>query len=174
MVFTPVPDRLYEWLSVANPSPGKADFIICLGGGSGREAVAAQLWHQKVAPVIIVTNAPGAAEWMRYVTTTCVVPRDRILVDSRSYTTGEHPAGVARLPGVDPGKSTFVIVTDHTHTRRARACFLKGGYAHITMFAAKEHRRGSYWDHVQWRITVMPAMIYESAAMAKDWWLGRI
>lgn len=174
MVLAPVPERLYKWLSVAEPSPGKADFIVCLGGGYGREAIAAQLWHQKVAPFVIVSNAPGAAEYMRYLVSLSGVPRDRILLDRESYTTGEHPAGVARMPGVDRDRSRLVIVTDHTHTRRAKACFVKGRYANITMYAAKERPPETYWDRVRWRIMVIPAITYESAALAQYWWQGKI
>lgn len=173
-VFTPATERVYGWLSVDDPSPEKADYIVCLGGGHGREARSAELWHRKIAPYVIVSNAPGAAEHMRYLVTKSGVPGDRVLVDNRSYNTADHPAGIARIRGVDPAATSLVIVTDHTHTRRARACFVRGGFKHITLFAGKEHPRQGYLDSVEWRVMVIPSLIYECAGMVQYWWQGKI
>jgi hypothetical protein len=67
-----------------------------------------------------------------------------------------------------------VIVTDHTHTRRARACFVKAGYTNVVMYAGKEKRDSLFLERCKWRIMVLPAIIYESAALAKYWWQGKI
>lgn len=175
MVLLPIPERIYHWLSVSNPTPPAADYIVCLGGGSEREGKAAQLWHRKVAPMIIVSNAPGAAEWMCNLLVDCGVPREKILVDNRSHTTGDHPAGVARLPGVDPKAHRFVIVTDHTHGRRSRACFSEAGYTDFVIYSGRNPRPGdSYWDGCEWRIANLPFIVYESAAIVQYWLQGKI
>lgn len=173
-VFTPATERVYGWLSVDNPAPEKADYIVCLGGGHGREAQAAELWHRKIAPYVIVSNAPGAAEHMRYLVTKAGVPGERVIVDNRSYNTADHPAGIARIRGVDPATTRLIIVTDHTHTRRARACFIRGGFKHITLYAGKEHPRERYLDDVEWRIMVIPSIIYECAGLVQYWWQAKI
>lgn len=175
MVLSPIPERIFQWLSVSNSKPPTADYIVCLGGGTEREGKAAQLWHRKVAPVIIVSNAPGAAEWMRNLLVDCGVAREQILVDNTSHTTGDHPAGVARLPGVDPKAHSFVIVTDHTHGRRSRACFSEAGYTDFVIHSGRNPRPGdSYWDSCEWRIAILPFIIYESAAIVQYWLQGRI
>jgi uncharacterized SAM-binding protein YcdF (DUF218 family) len=175
MVLLPVPERIFYWLSVSDPTPQKADYIVCLGGGSEREGRSAQLWHRKIAPVIIVSNAPGAAEWMRKLLLECSVAGGHILVDNKSYTTRDHPAGVARLPGVDPKSHRFVIVTDHTHARRARACFVEAGYKNLVVHSGRNPRPGdSYLDSCEWRVAIMPYILYECAAIVQYWCQGHI
>ncbi|HOA75376.1 MAG TPA: ElyC/SanA/YdcF family protein [Phycisphaerae bacterium] len=175
MVLAPLPERVYYWLAVGQPPPKEADYIVCLGGGTGREVKAAQLWLQKVAPVVIVSNAPGAAEWMRNLIVECGVPRKQILVDNRSHTTHMHPAGVAKLPGVDPQNHRFVLVTEHTHARRARACFAAAGYKNLSVYTGRSPRPGkSYWDHCEWRIKNIPSIIYECAGLITYWAKGNI
>lgn len=176
LLFVPAIDRLYLWMSVATP-PTKADAIVCLGGHTIREVMAAQLYHRGFAPVVVVSNAPGAAEAMRRLVVNCGVPRDKILVDNTSYTTADHPAGVARLPGMDPQRQTFIIVTDHSHSRRAGACFRKAGYQHIAVYAGRPASReipAEYWDRVRWRVLTMPQMLYETAGLVQYWWQDRI
>ena len=38
---------------------------------------------------------------------------------------------------MDPQKQTFIIVTDHSHSRRAEACFRKAGYRHLIVCAGR-------------------------------------
>lgn len=175
LIFTPATERVYDWLSVSVASPERADYIVCLGGGSGREGRAAQLWHRKVAPFVIVSNAPGAAEWMRNVVADCGVPRDRIIVDNRSYTTAGHPPAVAELRGIDRESQRFVIVTDHTHGRRSRACFAEAGYKHIAIHSGREpNPRTSFRDVLEWRVYTIPPILYELAAMVQYWCEGKL
>ncbi|MBI4580400.1 MAG: YdcF family protein [Planctomycetes bacterium] len=176
LAFTPLGNLLFRHLSVTVADPPKADYIVCLGGGMGREVRAAQLWHRKVAPIVIVSNRPGAAEWMRTLVEQTGVPHDRVLVDDTSYTTADHPEGIARVPGVDRHRQRFVIVTDHVHSRRAQACFLKAGYEHVTFWGGLKgvNPPTTYWEWCEWRIINLPMIVYECAATAKYTWRGTI
>jgi uncharacterized SAM-binding protein YcdF (DUF218 family) len=175
-LLTPVPEYIENRLSVATDPPAKADVIVCLGGGFGRETRAAQLWHRGVAPVIVVSNVPGAAQWMRNFIADCGVPRSRILVDETSSNTAAHPAGVARLPGIDPARQHFVLVTSFEHSRRAKAVFLKAGYRHVDVFAGyrvRDPNRG-YLELVKSRIMNGPSILYELAGLIQYQWQGKI
>jgi uncharacterized SAM-binding protein YcdF (DUF218 family) len=169
LVFTSAGTSLGEWLNVSTNDPPQADYIVCLGGGWGREVRAAQLWHRHIAPRIIVSNRPGAAEGMRTLLVQAGVPADCVVVDRTSETTADHPGGVARLPGVDRARTRLVLVTDRTHSRRARACFLKAGFQNVTVYSGVEISRAprSYWEWCEWRIAHWPVVVYEVGAMAK-------
>lgn len=167
-VMTPLENRVYDALNVAIFDPDKADAILCLGGGWGREERAAILWHRKFAPVVAVSNKAGAAEWMRTMVQEQGVPRHRILVDNTSATTHDHPEGIARLPGINRETQRFIIVTDRPHSRRARACFLKAGYKNVVVWSGYRTVPGnSYWSHCSWRIYNLPPLIYEMSAWVK-------
>ncbi len=174
LVTTPVPESVYDWLAVTQKAE-PADFIACLGGDYERLVWTARAFNQKLAPRVIVSNAPGAAEFMRDVLVHCGVPRDDILVDSQSHTTFEHPAGLARLPGVDPARSRFLFITSHVHSRRAAAVFRKAGYAHVIMCSGP---RVSFKDdrvsRFKWRVMNLASIGYECAALLQYWLQGRI
>jgi len=174
MVLTPATEWMCREMSVAGPAPRKADVIVCLGGGYGRELTASRLYKQRVAPLVVVCNAPGAAEWMRNVLVGCGVSREHILVDNESYTTGDHPEGVARVSGVDRKKGRFVIVTDHLHSRRALACFVKAGYRQATVVSGDDDKSDSFQARCKWRIGVIPYLVYECAALVQYRWQGKI
>jgi len=175
MVVTPLTEKVYLWLSVTGP-PQKADVIVCLGGNTAREVRAAWLYRQGWAPLVVVSNRPMAAEAMRETLLLAGVPRNRILVDSRSYTTADHPESIARLPGMDRGRTRFLIVTDHAHSRRAEACFRKAGYRHTTFYAGRPPledgiEEGKRW---RWRVMKLPSMVYELSGLLSYWFGGVI
>lgn len=176
LIFTPATHRIYDWLSVNVDKPPKSDYIVCLGGGWGREVRAAHLWHRKVAPYVIVSNQPGAAEWMRTLVVRAGVPRDKVIIDRTSKTTHDHPTGVAALPGIDRDTTRLVLVTDRNHSRRARGCFHKAGFKHITVYSGLDppDRDKTYLERCTWRIGHWPCIVYEIAALAKYAWNGWI
>ncbi len=176
LFFTPATNRIYNWLDVSVAEPATADYIVCLGGGWGREVRAAQLWHRKIAPRVIVSNQPGAAEWMRTLLMQAGVPRDQVVLERTSETTSEHPGGVARLPGIDRRTTRLVLVTDHTHARRSLACFTKAGFTHVEVWSGTiaPRKPRSYRERCVWRISQWPMIVYECGAMAMYAWRGNI
>jgi len=175
IVLTPAADRLYEWLDVTAP-PAKSDYIVCLGGNPARLLWAVDAYRRGFAPKIIVSNHPVAAEWMYNKLVQCGIPRDRIVSDSASGTTDDHPRNVARLPGIDPRTTRLLIVTSHEHSRRAAACFAKAGYQHLSVYGAGfiPQRDVSYVMRVRGRIQLLPNLLYECAGLLQYWAMGRI
>lgn len=175
LVFTPATERLYNWLDVTG-APEKSDLIVCLGGDPARLVWAVEAYRHQLAPRVAVSNHPGAAEWMRDRLVQCGLPPDRILVDATSGTTAEHPAGVARLPGIDPAQHRILLVTDADHSRRAVACFRKAGFTHVSVMRAGFPLRsdGPYHKRCRWRVLVLPRLLYEYAALVQYWWRGYI
>jgi len=174
LIFTPLTEKLYLHLNVAGP-PTQADAIVCLGGQPYRVIRTARLYFQRWAPRIIVTSTPGSAEDMVDILLMMGVPRERILVDNASRVTSDHPAQVARLPGVDPRNQRFLLVTDHNHSRRALACFRRAGFQHVSVYAGppppSEPEPSKVW---RWRIQVLPTVAYEYAALLQYWLQGHI
>ena len=174
LVFTPLSEWLYLRLAVTQPAV-EADVIICLGGRTDRIFWAAQLYHWGYAPLVVVSNVDDAAKHMRDRMLMCGVPADRILTDVRSRSTGDHPAEIAGLPGIDPATQRFLIVTNHAHSRRAAACFRKGGYQHFTVYGGAPPL--THWNpslRWRWRVKIMPYLAYEYAALLNYWCRGRI
>ncbi len=174
LVTTPLTDKLYFGLVVSS-EPVPADVIVVLGGRHERLIWAATAFHRKLAPRVIVSNAPGAAQEMKKLLVNCGVPEKSILLDTKSHTTAEHPAGVASVPGIDPVHQRFLIVTDHEHSRRVAACFRKAGYQHFTIYGGplplRDEETGSHW---KWRILFLPRIAYEYAALVQYWAQGKI
>lgn len=175
VVLTPAGDRLLEWLDVTTP-PVKADYIVCLGGHPHRLLWAVDAYRRGLAPKIIVSNHPVAAEWMHDKLVQCGIPDDRIITDSASGTTDAHPVNIARLPGIDPRTTRLLIVTGHDHSRRAAACFTKAGYRHFSIYGAgfTPQKDVSYAMRVRGRIQWLPSLLYEYAGLFQYAILGRI
>lgn len=171
LVCTPLIDPLRDWLTVTGP-PEPADVIVCLGGRSTRVLLAADMFHRGLAPRVVVSNRPGAAEGMRNLMIRAGVPAEQILVDATSYTTADHPAGVARAARIDPARHRLLIVTDHEHSRRAAACFRRAGYRQFTLYGGS--KRKSTDRGIRWRFFVLPHVVYEYAALAQYRLLGKI
>jgi uncharacterized SAM-binding protein YcdF (DUF218 family) len=170
LVLTPAPLWLQSWLDVTAPAR-KADVILCLGGSDLRLIWTAELFHQGFAPVIVVSNHSGAGEIMRMKLVTVGVPADRVLVDENSYVTADHPAAIARLPGIDPARQRFLIVTTIEHSRRASACFRRGGYVDFSMYAGVPSNIEHSW---RGHVLLLPQLAYEYAGLLQYWIQGRI
>lgn len=176
VVFTPAGTWLQVALDVTEP-PRPADYIVCLGGDDERMIWAAELFRQGLAPHVIVTSYQGAALRMRERIEGMGVPADSLLVDSTSRTTADHPGAIAAMAGVDPANQRFVIVTSVEHSRRAAACFRKGGYRHFTLFAGRTSSNpdGLIPDN-DWRQHTMklPVLLYEYTGLLKYLLAGKI
>ena len=176
LVFTPVGDAVSGYLVVGEEAR-PADFIVCLGGRDQRLLWAADLYRRRLAPRVIVTNASGAAEKMGEILQLCGVPADRILVDTASRCTADHPGCLAALPGVNPAEQRFLIVTGQYHTRRAAACFRRGGYRHFQLYTGRTAASfgpsipGQAWRQ---RFTDLPEVAYEYAGLLQYWLQGRL
>ncbi len=175
LIVTPLTDRLYLWLTVTQP-PEKADVILCLGGRTERLFWAAELYHEGYAPTVIFTghedHADRMGEWLRM----CGVPDEALLVDRTSATTGDHPSCVDALPGIDPKTMRFLIVTNHSHSRRVKAIFEQGGYDDFLIYGGPppfsyEIDRSKRW---RWRVLYLPYIAYECAALVQYTLQGRI
>jgi uncharacterized SAM-binding protein YcdF (DUF218 family) len=173
LITTPVSEKIYLWLSVTEPAR-KADAIVVLGGNQIRDLIAARLYRRRLAPIVVVSNAPGAAEWMRANVVTAGVPWDAVLLDRNSYTTGDHPHGIAQLPQIDPKQTDLLIVTDFHHARRVEAVFRKAGFEHFTVYAGRNPLVGVGDRPWRWRIRTLPLLAYECTALLKYWWEGKI
>ncbi|MCL2330331.1 MAG: YdcF family protein [Phycisphaerae bacterium] len=175
VVITPLGDLWISHFNIAMKNPPSADAIICLGGGTEREVWAAVLWHRQIAPTVIVSNYPRMAEAMAARIEEAGVPAGDVRIDNTSYTTWDHPRGVARLPGIDPEHQHFVLVTDGMHSRRARDCFLKAGYQHISVWSGYDRiGRSGYIDRCFGRLRLTPELLYETAAEVKYRWQGKL
>lgn len=175
VVLTPVPERIYTWLDVTG-EPVAADYIVCLGGNPSRLLWAVEDYRAGYAPKIIVTSLPESAKWMQDKLVQCGIPRSAILVENQSRTTGDHPAAVAKLPGVDPATQRLLLVTDFEHSRRAAACFRRFGYTHISVHGAgfKLRENPEQQKCLRWRIRELPTLLYECSALVQYWVQGKI
>lgn len=101
--------------------PVKADVIVVLGGGSDRPARAAELFHERCAPRVIVSGG-GDCEIYREMLVAAGVPTNAIVVECESRTTKENAMLTAKvLKGMDAHR--VIIVTSWFHSRRALASF---------------------------------------------------
>jgi uncharacterized SAM-binding protein YcdF (DUF218 family) len=175
LITTPLMERIFDWLSVTQQNPGKADVIVCLGGRLERLLWTAEMYNRQRAPRVVVSNAPGAAEYMRSVLVDCGVPAGNIIVDNTSRTTGDHPAGVARAGNIDPHVTSILLITDHEHSRRVAAVFRKAGYEHFAIYGGRDPSfDNSFKSRLKWRVQFLPRVIYECSALVQYWWQGKI
>jgi uncharacterized SAM-binding protein YcdF (DUF218 family) len=129
-----------ESLSVRTefPATGRPyDAIVVLGcrvneGGSAsdslrrRARLAAKLFHQGVAPLIVTTggvgtHGPSEASVAANILVEEGVPRERIVLEGRSTSTEENAAFARQLIG----EARVVVVTDGFHALRARRTFAR-------------------------------------------------
>jgi uncharacterized SAM-binding protein YcdF (DUF218 family) len=173
LVLTPIPERVHDWLDVSEPLR-RADYIVCLGGNPQRLVWAIEAYSRGFAPKVIVTNLPGATEWMAERLVDAGIPRKAILRDDHSATTADHPGNIAKLPGVDREQQQFLIVTDYDHSRRAAGCFRRAGYRHFTIYGAGFGYPPEKKHPLKWRIGALARLSYECVGMAKYWVTGKI
>ena len=111
-----------QWFLCVENRDVQADILIVPGGGGGERAKwAAQLFTNAVAPKILLTGA-GDYRGHRAILMAAGVPRDAILIESKSATTRENAAFSAELLK-EQGIRKAVVVTSWYHSRRALASF---------------------------------------------------
>jgi uncharacterized SAM-binding protein YcdF (DUF218 family) len=114
--------KIWRPLLVVDSPRSKADAIVVLGGESqGRPVVAARLFREGVAPLVVITGR-GDVPTNRKVLLEAGVPEDRILLETASKTTLEN-AELSRPVLRDAGIRRAVLVTSSFHARRALATF---------------------------------------------------
>ncbi len=176
LVFTPLTGWLQDLLDVTQP-PQAADYIVCLGGEDERLIWAAELFKQGYAPRVIVSNIGVPALVMKSRIENMGIPPDRLTVDENSRTTADHPGCIAALEGIDPAAHRFLIVTNLEHSRRAAACFRKGGYAHFSVFVGRPStKQEGPLTARNWRARarILPTLAYEYTAIMKYWLQDKI
>jgi uncharacterized SAM-binding protein YcdF (DUF218 family) len=113
---------LAPWLLMHRDPASKADALVVLGGDArSRTPLASKLYHQGVAPMILLSGR-GDYVWVRQGLIEDGVPADRILVEDRSASTRENAlfsAPILRAHGL----RRIVIVTSWQHSARSLRTF---------------------------------------------------
>ena len=150
LIFTTAGDGVGDWLVHVDPLDS-AEYIVVLGGGADRAVEAAHLYREGWAPKVIVSSGGGGADHLARVARAYGVPAGAILLDRGASRTADHPESVAALAGVDRKSHRFIVITSPMHTSRARACFLRAGYARLCMRCPGWRRGGPLADpHNSW------------------------
>lgn len=137
------PDWLVQPL-LTTDTPGQADAIVGLGAGVTSECfpnqhgvtrvlLAARLWREKRAPVIVFTGGNGGgpcsiAESMRRLAEEIGVPRSSIRLEEASSNTWENGQLTAPILR-ERGAQRVLLVTDRLHMKRSAAVFAQFGFA---------------------------------------------
>lgn len=139
LCFSPVPWRVYRWLSTDPAQAANPSFIVVLGGGGipsetglmrtyEAAAVAARF---PAATVVVALPAEGAPETsstgrMKAELVMRGVAADRILLEPQGRNTREQALNVAKMiPGAET--NTVLVVTSPEHVKRAVLSFRKAG-----------------------------------------------
>ncbi len=110
------------YLDVGEP-PRKADFIVVLGGGDGNRAFSAiDLYHQGLAPMLLVSGLGKGLRLDRSIMAQAGVSPSVMIINDHPYTTWDEAQQVLGLLHAQNAHSAL-IVTDAYHTRRARATY---------------------------------------------------
>ncbi|MBV8888082.1 MAG: YdcF family protein [Alphaproteobacteria bacterium] len=119
-----LPLLLAPYLLTRRDPLASTDAIVVLGGfPAPRSALAASLYHDRIAPLILVSGTGDCGE----VADSLVrlgVPRERLIIECDSISTLEN----AQLSGAilhDRGIKRIVLATSWWHSSRARAVFAK-------------------------------------------------
>jgi len=119
-----------DFLTVADPLQ-PADAVVALAGGQARVVYAAQLFEQGYAGWFVATNmplnVPGVrASYGELVQQEAIwqgVPEERILTAPGTVETTYEEAITVRQLAHEQGWRCLIVVTDPSHTRRARMAF---------------------------------------------------
>lgn len=165
MVFTPAGNWLSDAL-IRVDEPRPADFIVVLGGNPERAVEAADLFRAEWAKTVIVSSFDDSTDRLADVLAAGGVPRKAILLDRDATRTWDHPRTVAALPGVDKATSRVLVVTSPFHTSRARACFDRQGYKHVSLCCPQWQVGGRYGPREDWKAKAanLPNKLHEVLA----------
>jgi len=166
---TPFQERIYRSMDRQGELQ-HADYILCLGGSDSRIVESAKLMAEGWADKLIVMNHGPFADYMKRIAMVWGVPEDKILVDTQSVTTRDHPRGAVLL-GVDPEHDICIIVTNYTHMARSKAMFEHAGFKHLILREPRWERApresGNYTFGWRARINTLSDLLYEGGAWLK-------
>jgi len=151
---------------VVNDPPAKADVIVVMGGGlSTRPFAAARLFHQGLAPKILLTNPqsapsvppgliPADADVGRTILLNEAVPAADIFVTADRVSSTYEEALAVRAWAATNGVKRILIPTDIFHTRRVRWVFGKalrstGIQVQVQAVPVREYAQTNWWQHEQ-------------------------
>lgn len=151
---------------IVNEPVSQADVIVVLGGGPDtRPFEAARLFHQGIAPKILVMNPtpspsaqlgllPTEADLTRGILVKLDVPTNSVFVPADLVTNSYDESIVVRRWAQTNGIKRMVIATDIFHTRRVRWLYgkeLKGTGIQVAVDAVpmREYGVDDWWQHEQ-------------------------
>jgi uncharacterized SAM-binding protein YcdF (DUF218 family) len=155
-----------QWFLCVENSPDHADTLIVPGGAGGERAKwAAQLFTNGVAPRILLTGA-GDYHGHRAILLAAGVPREAIVLESRSTTTKENAEFSAQLLK-DQGIRTAIVVTSWYHSRRALAAFQHFA-PDITFYSCPSHYA---YARADWNKAGINRFVWEEYPKLLGYWL---
>jgi uncharacterized SAM-binding protein YcdF (DUF218 family) len=151
---------------IVNETLSQADVIVVLGGGPDtRPFEAARLFHQGIAPRILVMNPrpssstqlgliPTEADLTSNILLKLDVPRSDIFVPAELVTNSFDESIVVRNWAQTNGFKRVIIPTDIFHTRRVRWLYGKelkatGIHAQIEAVPVREYSASNWWQSEQ-------------------------
>jgi|CXWL01.1.fsa_nt_gi uncharacterized SAM-binding protein YcdF (DUF218 family) len=173
MIVSPTTYWLYLKLDCQDPLR-HADYIICLGGDPYRVLEAVTLLKEGYADKLVLSNFGVAALGMEQQAIAWGAPGDKIILDTSSHRTADHPAGIVKYANADPAHDTCIIITSFSHMARSKACFQKRGYQHLIMREPRWERKRAAPDEYQHGFWILPRLLYEYAAWTEYWLLGYV
>jgi len=147
--------------------------------GFARVAGAVDLWKMFPRARFLVTGHPRETAAMRSVAERLGVPGDRIVEESESRDTKDHPRKLSPLLGGEP----FLLVTSATHMPRAVALFRAAGLDPVpapvdfvvwpTSAEYDPYRPGAFLPRV-FNLEMTNAALHEIAGMVWSRWRGEL
>lgn len=154
-----------QFLCVENRAV-KADILIVPGGAGGERARwAAQLYKQGLAPRILLTGA-GDHHWHRTILVAAGVPREVILIESRSKTTRENAEFSATLLR-EQGIRSAIMATSWYHSRRALAAF-RHFVPDVQFTSSPSHYA---YARADWKQSGIDRFVWQEYAKLAGYWL---
>lgn len=188
ILYTPITEWCAQPLYVpAAPLP-RADAIVVLEAwafddgtlnesGVNRSLLAVELFHQRIAPTVVVTGAgPNAARTgsalrpMTHILTRGGVPLESITIDDQSNNTHESAVHVATLARAR-GWTQVVLITDASHVKRASLAFRKQG---LTVAPAQTLLWKVGGATAPLRVERVGTLMHEYGGLVYYWWKGWI
>jgi hypothetical protein len=127
---------LYVWVPFSNRHPRKADAIVVLAGSKTRLPVGLDLFHDGVAPVLLISEDGNDKRRVAY----CRLPaKGALCFRANPYSTQGEAEAVARLARRH-GWHSLAIVSSRFHLFRVRMLFRRCTNARLQLVPA----------HVEW------------------------
>lgn len=188
ILYTPITEWCAQPLYAPSAPLPRSDAIVVLEAwafddgtlnesGVNRSLLAVELFHQRIAPRVVVTGArpntarPGSAlRPMIHVLVRGGVPLEAITVDDRSNNTHDSAVHVAALARTH-GWTQVVLVTDASHVKRASLAFRKQGLA-VAPAQTLLWKVGGATPPL--RIERVGTLMHEYGGLIYYWWKGWI